>query len=77
MKHYRDALTGHYISEEEAFSRDKSTWVEETDFDRGAFLSQIYDELFGKSYSTGFSSEIIVSLRDIRNLFNKYGADLE
>lgn len=75
--HYRDSTTGRYLTRDEALQMDESLWTEETDFDKGAFLDQLFVLLENKITSTGFSGEQVVSIHDIKEVFNKFGANLD
>ncbi len=75
MKHKRDSATGFYISDKDSETRDKSTYVEETDFDKGKFLEGIFKEcekdfMFLPTYRA-------IAVEDLKRVFKKFGANLE
>lgn len=71
MKRIRDAENGEFISREQAEKRDKSTWIEQEQFDKGKFLQKIFDTLFAKS-SVDSSSKYILTLDEIEDVFSQY-----
>jgi hypothetical protein len=76
-KKIKDAKTGEFISREEAENRDPSTWYEMSEFNKGAFLEEVYKDLESKSYTTGFSSEVVIPLRSVAEVFISMGAKIE
>ncbi len=85
-KHIRDTETGEFISEEEAKTRHKGSYVVDTDFDKGKFLEKIFEELKEKvSRTTDIKNTrfyttdeiLILSLEEIKEVFNKHGAKLK
>ncbi len=76
MKRIRDAKTGLYISREEANKRDDSTWFEDEDFNKSAFLEEVFRLLIYKSYMTPTNNRII-DISDIEKIFSKYGKSIK
>lgn len=92
MGRKRDARTGFYISDEEAATKDRSTWVEESESthkkrerqtsetDERAplkkVLEDIYNELYEESTVPGNWTFPVVAMKQVKAMFNKYGADI-
>lgn len=80
MPKFRDAETGNYISKEEAESRDRATWVEESDDVNVDTLKDIYRRCKNNSItptnSFVFNNTTVISLDKLRDILNEYGADI-
>jgi hypothetical protein len=82
MPKFRDADTGEYISEEDALSRDPSTWVAEDDSSQHhADLREIYKKCEAHAI-TPLNSHVLnatasLPLYVLRRILNDYGANIK
>lgn len=82
MPKFRDADTGEYISEEDALSRDPSTWVmEEDSAGFHADLREVYKRCKANAV-TPENSHVLnqtasLPLYELRRILNDYGANIK
>lgn len=82
MPNFRDAETGEYISQEEAESRDPSTWVKEEDSGERRFeLREIYRRCKANSITPSGSHVLnqtaTLPLETLKRILNDYGAKIK
>lgn len=70
----RDAGTGQYISEEEAKSKPRNTWVSESD--NQIFLRRLYEDLLSQAGHAECEDFESIKVSNVTKIFKKFGLKL-